>query len=60
MDSIAVSDVKRFEKEALEFFEMKHKDILETLKKEKDISKELDAKINNAAQDFLKIFKKTA
>jgi F-type H+-transporting ATPase subunit alpha len=60
MDSIPVSDVKRFEKEALEFFEVKHKDILETLKKEKDISKELDAKINNAAQDFLKIFKKTA
>ena len=45
MDSIPVTDVKRFEKEALEFFEVKHKDIFETLKKEKDISKELDEKI---------------
>jgi F-type H+-transporting ATPase subunit alpha len=60
MDSIPVADVKRFEKEALEFFEVKHKDIFETLKKEKDISKQLDEKINNAANDFLKVFKKTA
>jgi len=60
MDAIPVSDVKRFEKEALEFFDVKHKDILETLKKEKDISKELDEKINNAAREFLKVFKKTA
>jgi F-type H+-transporting ATPase subunit alpha len=59
MDSIPVSDVKRFEKEAIEFFEVKYKDIFETLKKEKDISKELDAKINTAAQEFLKVFKKT-
>jgi F-type H+-transporting ATPase subunit alpha len=60
MDSIPVSDVKRFEKEALEFFDVKYKDILETLKKEKDISKDLDEKINNAAKEFLKVFKKTA
>jgi F-type H+-transporting ATPase subunit alpha len=59
MNSVPVSDVKRFEKEALEFFEVKHKDIFETLKKEKDISKDLDAKINNAANEFLKVFKKT-
>ena len=59
MDSIPVSDVKRFEKEALEYFEVKHKDIFETLKKEKDISKELDEKINNAAKEFLKVFRKT-
>jgi len=60
MDSIPVSDVKRFEREALEFFEVKHNSIFETLKKEKDISKELDEKISNAAQEFLKVFKKTA
>jgi len=59
MDSVSVSDVKRFEKEALEFFEVKHKDIFETLKKEKDISKDLDAKISSAAEEFLKVFKKT-
>ena len=60
MDSVPVSDIKRFEREALEYFEVKHKDILETLKKEKDISKDLDEKINKAAQDFLKVFKPTA
>jgi len=59
MDSVPVSDVKRFEKEALEFFEVKHKDIFDTIKKEKDISKQLEEKIKNAANDFLKVFKKT-
>jgi len=33
---------------------------IETLKKEKDISKDLDEKIINAAKEFLKVFKKTA
>jgi F-type H+-transporting ATPase subunit alpha len=60
MDSIPVGDVKRFEKEAMEFFEVKHNDIFETLKKEKAISDELENKIVNAAEDFLKVFKKSA
>jgi F-type H+-transporting ATPase subunit alpha len=60
MDSVPVGDVKRFEKEALEFFEVKHNDIFETLKKEKAISDELESKIVNAAEDFLKVFKKSA
>ena len=60
MDSVPVSQIKRFEKEALEYFEVKHKDILETLKKEKDISKDLDEKINKAAQEFVKVFKASA
>jgi len=34
-----------FEKEALEFFEVKHKNISDTLKKERDISKDLEEKI---------------
>jgi F-type H+-transporting ATPase subunit alpha len=60
MDSVPVGDVKRFEKEALEFFEVKHNDVFETLKKEKAISDELEGKIVNAAEDFLKVFKKSA
>ena len=59
MDTIAVADVKRFEKEAVEYFEVKHKDIFDSLKKEKDISKDLEGKINAAAQEFLKVFKKS-
>ena len=57
MDSVPVGDVKRFEKEALEFFEVKHNDIFETLKKEKAISDELEGKIVNAGEEFLNVFK---
>jgi hypothetical protein len=39
---------------------VKHKDIFEILKKEKDISKELDEKISCAVQEFLKVFIKSA
>jgi len=60
MDSVPVGDVKRFEKEALEFFEVKHNDIFETLKKEKAISDELEGKIVNAGEEFLNVFKKSA
>ncbi len=60
MESVPVGDIKRFEKEALEFFEVKYKDVYETLKKEKAISDELEGKINSAAEDFLKVFKKSA
>jgi F-type H+/Na+-transporting ATPase subunit alpha len=57
MEDIPVADIKRFEKEAIEFFEVKHGDILETLKKEKKISEQLEEKIKKAAQEFLNIFK---
>ncbi len=58
LDSIAVSDVKRFEKEVLEFFEIKHNDIFETIKKEKDLSPQTIEMIKKAAEEFLPTFKK--
>jgi len=58
LDSIAVSDVKRFEKEVLEYFEVKHIDIFETIKKEKDLSSQTIDKIKKAAEEFLPAFKK--
>jgi F-type H+-transporting ATPase subunit alpha len=60
MDEIPVADVKRFEKEALEFVEVKYKKIFENIRKEKDISKETDELMTKAAKEFLSTFKKTA
>jgi F-type H+-transporting ATPase subunit alpha len=60
METIPIGDIKRFEKEALEYFEVKHNDIFETLQKEKSISDELDKKISTAGEEFLKVFKITS
>jgi F-type H+-transporting ATPase subunit alpha len=59
LDDIEVFDVKRFEKEVLEYFEVKHKDIFDTIKKEKDLSEETIQKIKKAAEEFLPTFKKS-
>lgn len=59
LDTIAVSDVKRFEKEVLEYFEVKHNDIYETIKKEKDLTPQTIEKIKKAADEFLQIFRKS-
>ena len=57
MDSIAVKDVKRFEKEVLEFIEVKYKSIFDSIKQDKDISKETEELIKKAGQEFLSTFK---
>src|SRR5574338_526872 len=50
MDEIPVKDVKRFEKEILEFIEVKYKQIFDSIKKEKDVSKETEEMIKKAGQ----------
>ena len=57
MDEIAVKEVKRFEKEILEFIEVKFKSIFESIKKDKDISKETDELLQKAGKEFLSTFK---
>lgn len=57
LDNIAVADVKRFEKEILEYIEIKHNDIFEKIKKEKDLSEATIEKIKKAADEFLPNFK---
>ncbi len=59
MDSIAVHDIKRFEKEILEFISVKYNQIFENIKKEKDLSKETEELIKKAAEEFLPTFKKS-
>ena len=59
LDDVPIYDVKRFEKEALEFFEVKYNDVLETIKKEKDLSPDTIERIKKAGSEFLNVFKKS-
>lgn len=59
LDSISVQDVKRFEKEILEFIEIKYNQIFVSIRKEKDLSKETIDLIKKAADEFLTVFKKS-
>jgi len=59
LDTISVYDVKRFEKEILEFIEVKYKQIFENIKKEKDLSSDTIELIKKAAEEFLAVFKKS-
>ncbi len=60
LEEIPVSDVKRFEKEALEFIEVKHRQIFDNIKKDKDISKETEELLNKAGKEFLSTFRKSS
>ena len=57
MDDIPVHEIKRYEKEALEYIEVKHNDIFEKIKKEKQLSDETISEIKKAAEEFSGIFK---
>ncbi len=57
MDNIPVHEIKRYEKEVLEYIEVKHNDIFEKIKKEKQLSDETISEIKKAAEEFSGIFK---
>ncbi|HSR17001.1 MAG TPA: F0F1 ATP synthase subunit alpha [Ignavibacteriaceae bacterium] len=59
LDSLNISDIKKFEKEIQEFIELKHNHIFETIKKEKELSESLIKDIRKAADEFLSTFKKS-
>ncbi|MCH8032143.1 MAG: F0F1 ATP synthase subunit alpha [Bacteroidetes bacterium] len=59
LSDIPIIDVKRFEKEILEFIEVKYNDIFEAIKKEKVLSEETEAKLKKAAEEFQNVFKKS-
>jgi len=59
MNDIPIIDIKRFEKEVLEFIEVKYNDIFESIKKEKVLSDEVDGKLKKAAEEFSGVFKKS-
>lgn len=56
-ETVAVKDVKRFEKEILEYIELKYNEILISIRETKVLSDEITAKIKEAAEEFLSKFK---
>ncbi|QQS36897.1 MAG: F0F1 ATP synthase subunit alpha [Ignavibacteriales bacterium] len=59
LDEVPVADVKRYEKEILEFIEVKYSSIFETIKKEKQLNDEVIGQIKKAAAEFNSVFKKS-
>jgi F-type H+-transporting ATPase subunit alpha len=57
LDEIPVEEVTRFEKEFLEFMEVKHKDILNEIASKKDLPDELILKLKNVLDEFTANFK---
>ncbi len=60
MDEVPVADIKRYEKEVLEFIEVKYNNIFETIKKEKILSDRVDSEIKKVAEEFAGVFKKSS
>jgi F-type H+-transporting ATPase subunit alpha len=60
MDEVPVIDIKRFEKEVLEFIEVKHNEIFEAIKKEKSLSDNVESDIKKVAEEFVGVFKKSS
>jgi len=58
LDTIEVSDILRFEQEALAAIKEKYLDILESINKEKELTKENTEKLESFFDDFLSKFKK--
>ena len=59
LQDIPLADVKRFDKEILEFIEVKYNDIFEMIKKEKVLSDKTEEKLKKASKEFLGVFKKS-
>jgi len=57
LDQLPVSSLGRFEKEFVDYIEMKHKDIIDEIAAKKVLSDELKEKLNTAIEQFLANFK---
>ena len=56
LDNIAVGDITRFEQTLLSDIRGKHADILETIRTEKEISKDTEEKLRAILEKFAKSF----
>lgn len=56
LDKVDLKDVKRFEKDLLQFVKSKHSELLASIKKDGDISKENDEKLHSVIKEFSKVF----
>jgi F-type H+-transporting ATPase subunit alpha len=57
MDEIPVAEVSRYEKELLETVEMKHQDLLDTIRETKELSDENTSKLKKILEDYTNSFK---
>ena len=56
LDPLPVSSVQRFEAELLRYMRDRHKDILDAIRDQKEISKETGDKLKAAVDSFAKAF----
>jgi F-type H+-transporting ATPase subunit alpha len=56
LDSIAVSDIVRFEKEFLDFLRKEHNELLAELREKKEITEEIETKLKKLIVEFKKDF----
>lgn len=59
LETIPVQDVKRFEKELLEYIELKYADTLKSIRETKQLDETTVETLKKAAEEFLKKFKKS-
>ncbi len=57
LDDVAIENVKKFEEDLYKFMEAKFPNLLPEIKEKKKIDDELKGKIDNAIQEFKKVFK---
>ncbi|MBZ0199703.1 MAG: F0F1 ATP synthase subunit alpha [Ignavibacteriaceae bacterium] len=60
LDEATIHDVKRFEKEILEYIAVKYNHIFENIKKEKQLSDETTAELKKVGSEFFRTFKKSS
>lgn len=56
LDGLAMKDIKRFEKDLIEHIKSDHTAILESIKKEGAISKDMEEKLHKVIKGFLEVF----
>jgi len=59
LDEIPVADVKRFEKEFLEFVEVKYHEIFKSIRETKELKDDTIALLKKAGSEFTQTFKKS-
>jgi len=60
LDDVAVHDIKQFEKEILEFIDMKYNSIFVSIRETKELKEDIVALIKKAASEFLTSFQKSS
>jgi F-type H+/Na+-transporting ATPase subunit alpha len=59
LDALPETDVRRYEKEMIEYFSQRHKDLIEKIRKEKALTEEIKTGLKNALDGFKAVFKAT-